>query len=248
MKKIEFFLISILGLSLMLCRCIKQNESVIPRAGFSVADTLVHVGENISLKNLSDSTSVLYFWNFGDGFLSYERNPTHAYSSSGDYVIKLRTSYGGQYLDSTFHNVRVGEQFVYGISIYHVSAKKWYPDDNLPWDPDSTGINSLPDLFVEIKEADSPPLFESNTVYNVDDSSLPLYFPVPDIKINSYISGQVSTEIGFYDRDGANYELMTSNQCSGSNETIKNYDKTNHIGEFSIEFLGCSMLVKYKIK
>jgi hypothetical protein len=247
-KKSVFVLISVPVLILVMCSCTKQNESAVPVADFSVSDTLLHVGEKVSLRNFSDSSSVLCFWNFGDGSVSYERNPIHSYSAPGDYLIRLRISYGGHYLDSTFHNIRVGEQFVYGISVYSVSTGQWYPDDNLPWDPDSTGLSSLPDIFVTLRDADNPPLFESSTVYNVESFDLPLYFQIPDIKINSSVFGQIITDIAFNDRDDADYIVMTSNQCSGSNRTIESYDNKTHTGEFSVEFLGGKMLVKYKIK
>jgi len=37
----------------------------------------------------SDGFIINYTWDFGDGNISYERNPVHEYSSSGNYTITL---------------------------------------------------------------------------------------------------------------------------------------------------------------
>lgn len=60
-----------------------------PTAGFNVDATN---GLSVVLNNTSTNASG-YLWDFGDGTNSTEENPTHMYSSSGQYVITL-TVYG----------------------------------------------------------------------------------------------------------------------------------------------------------
>jgi len=43
---------------------------------------------NLSIENMDD-VSLTYYWNFGDGNFSSEKQPNHSYSQSGDYVVSL---------------------------------------------------------------------------------------------------------------------------------------------------------------
>ncbi|MEO5582951.1 MAG: PKD domain-containing protein, partial [Saprospiraceae bacterium] len=48
---------------------------------------------SIKVKNTSD-TLTDYLWNFGDGALSKEREPTHTYAKAGKYTVTLSTTLG----------------------------------------------------------------------------------------------------------------------------------------------------------
>ncbi|MBC7128619.1 MAG: PKD domain-containing protein [Thermoplasmatales archaeon] len=52
-------------------------------------------GENISFIDNSIGTILNYTWQFGDGNISYEKNPKHAYEKEGKYNVNLTVSCGG---------------------------------------------------------------------------------------------------------------------------------------------------------
>lgn len=63
-----------------------------PSVGFDVSFKVAEVGELLSFTNSStapDGGSLTYQWDFGDGDLSTNANPTHFYSDTGAYVVKL---------------------------------------------------------------------------------------------------------------------------------------------------------------
>ena len=63
-----------------------------PVASFSIEPLHPYVKQNITFNSLSvddDGDIVNYTWEFGDGNLSYEKNPVHAYIKKGNYTVKL---------------------------------------------------------------------------------------------------------------------------------------------------------------
>jgi PKD repeat protein len=54
-----------------------------------------------------------FFWDFGDGGSSYEKNPIHTYAVAGSYTVQLRTisEIGGQGIATKFAYINVGNQF-----------------------------------------------------------------------------------------------------------------------------------------
>ncbi len=74
------------------CGSFKFNfESVKPRASFSLAPGLRDTGclpYQVDVHNSSDMAT-RYYWDFGDGFTSTEKVPTHIYNRSGEYTITL---------------------------------------------------------------------------------------------------------------------------------------------------------------
>lgn len=63
-----------------------------PIADFTVNPTVVYVpGENARFYDLS-TNAVSWYWDFGDGNVSTERNPAHQYSDEGVYDVMLTVS------------------------------------------------------------------------------------------------------------------------------------------------------------
>jgi PKD repeat protein len=67
----------------------------VPVAQFSANDTIVCPGATIKLTNNSANSNA-YIWDFGDGNSSSSTNPSHAYTASGYYTVKLiaKNAYG----------------------------------------------------------------------------------------------------------------------------------------------------------
>jgi len=70
----------------------------IPMADFSVVNSTVCLGEPINFVNTSSGAS-FYLWDFGDGLISTNANPSHTYGVSGTYDVTLiataSASFGG---------------------------------------------------------------------------------------------------------------------------------------------------------
>lgn len=71
-----------------------------PRADFYVPSPVVDVYENVYFTNTS-SNADSYRWDFGDGTLSGDPNPTHYYESPGHYQVILEAYKGSQEFDQT---------------------------------------------------------------------------------------------------------------------------------------------------
>lgn len=77
---------------LLLSNCGKDDDTIPspqqPKALFSVSTQSAKVGEIISFMNQS-LYATRYEWDFGDGNISTEKDPTHSYSTSGSFTITL---------------------------------------------------------------------------------------------------------------------------------------------------------------
>ncbi|MEM2583532.1 MAG: PKD domain-containing protein [Candidatus Thermoplasmatota archaeon] len=63
-----------------------------PSADFVFSPEKANPGEEISFTDLStdmDGEIISYIWKFGDGNVSYEKNPSHAYEKPGEYEVTL---------------------------------------------------------------------------------------------------------------------------------------------------------------
>lgn len=70
---------------LTLTGCMKE-----PMACFEVPATGT-VGQSVSFSSSCSMDAHHYEWNFGDGTMSTDANPTHTYANAGVYTVKLIT-------------------------------------------------------------------------------------------------------------------------------------------------------------
>ncbi|MBN1902075.1 PKD domain-containing protein, partial [Candidatus Sumerlaeota bacterium] len=75
-------------------------------ADFHAVPTEAVVGQNISFFDDSTSSPTFWQWEFGDGDLSEEQNPVHAYQSSGTFTVSLWAS------DSDNEDTEVKEDYI----------------------------------------------------------------------------------------------------------------------------------------
>lgn len=59
-----------------------------PMACFTPSKTTAAVNESISFNSSCTMDGHHYEWEFGDGSMSTEENPTHAYANAGTYTVK----------------------------------------------------------------------------------------------------------------------------------------------------------------
>lgn len=63
-----------------------------PNIAFTASPTANCVGGDVFFTNQSDSVNTTYYWNFGDGNISTDTHPVHAYNSLGTYTVSLAVS------------------------------------------------------------------------------------------------------------------------------------------------------------
>lgn len=80
-----------------------------PKASFRAFPRTVLPGKTVRFQSFSEGDIVRYFWDFGDGSQSLERNPVHSYASEGVYTVKLHliTSLGAQNIATKNNYVKV---------------------------------------------------------------------------------------------------------------------------------------------
>jgi PKD repeat protein len=76
-------LLGIFLITITITSCQKE-----PSASFQTSKTTVEVNESLTFTNTSDDGDS-FEWEFGDGATSTQRSPSHAYSNSGTYTVKL---------------------------------------------------------------------------------------------------------------------------------------------------------------
>ncbi|MFY0607032.1 MAG: PKD domain-containing protein [Cyclobacteriaceae bacterium] len=84
-------LISAVIAILVLASCSEGEPEPLPTASFSLSTYQAKVGEVITFENTSIDAKT-YFWEFGDGQTSSEKEPSYAYSVAGNYEISLNVS------------------------------------------------------------------------------------------------------------------------------------------------------------
>ena len=65
-----------------------KSEYFTGKACFSSEPEVIYINEEVNFINCSENASH-YYWDFGDGNSSTEKDPTHSYSESGIYRVLL---------------------------------------------------------------------------------------------------------------------------------------------------------------
>jgi len=164
MKNVFFFLIAIISIGFYSC----QKE---PTASFTASKTTATVNETISFTN-SSLEGHSFKWEFGDGTTSAEENPSHAYVSSGTYIVKL-TVYSKKEKKSDDAIVYITVTDLVPTKCYlkkvTITAMPFTDGSGAGWD-----IYNGPDVFIEITNANNVVYQTGTTVSNVTSSMLPL--------------------------------------------------------------------------
>jgi len=83
--------------------CMKE-----PMACFDTSKTTAAVNETITFNSGCSMDAKSYEWNFGDGSVSKEVSPSHAYTSSGTYSVKMMAmSKNGKKMNETSKTITI---------------------------------------------------------------------------------------------------------------------------------------------
>ncbi len=132
-----------------------------------------------------------WFWDFGDGFTSTELNPTHTYTKSGNYNVKL-IARNGNWSDSLESEVHIEGKYtgckVKSIKIskvppYRLGGYRWDPSDEsdvwLTLEKDGKVVNTMPSVLYN--NVDYPFTWELSPILDVDDLFKPYLLNVYDV-------------------------------------------------------------------
>jgi len=112
-------------IAFFLSGCSKEGEEELS-VSFTMDKTNAEVGETITFTNTSQYATS-YEWDFGDGNSSTEENPTHSYSSTGEFTITL-TANGEEGSRSTTKSIPIWD-LVLKSTFYGDSIKFEGPTD-----------------------------------------------------------------------------------------------------------------------
>jgi PKD repeat protein len=82
-----FIVIMMVGLSSLVAGCAKA-----PVASFTADKYVTTIGTSVQFSGKSASEVTSWLWDFGDGAISSEQNPTHVYTKKGDFSAILTVS------------------------------------------------------------------------------------------------------------------------------------------------------------
>lgn len=75
----------LITVTITLSSCMKE-----PMACFTPSKTTAAVNESVSFNSSCSMDGHHYEWDFGDGSMSMDANPSHAYTNVGTYTVKCK--------------------------------------------------------------------------------------------------------------------------------------------------------------
>ncbi len=134
--------LSIFVLLFILSSCSEDDPLPVPLVNFFLDPEVVEVGIPVMFDNLTTNAS-RYEWDFGDGQIVTDISPTVTFTSRGTVTVTLRAYTEDDQVDSLVQNVNVLERILTGyvVNVFPLS------NGGVAWDPDSAGVQQLPDIF-----------------------------------------------------------------------------------------------------
>ncbi|WMJ72463.1 gliding motility-associated C-terminal domain-containing protein [Cytophagaceae bacterium ABcell3] len=135
-------------------------------ADFLLPELTCNLDLELNFENRSTShNSTRYFWDFGDGTTSTEKNPQHTYSEGGNYLIKLIVADSGtcNLSDTTYQEIVVRPDSIWnlpdttvcpGTELQMGRKHDEQTDHHYTWIPEN-GLNdpTIPDPILEVTES-----------------------------------------------------------------------------------------------
>ncbi|PLX01311.1 MAG: hypothetical protein C0594_13315, partial [Marinilabiliales bacterium] len=90
------------------------SDTTKPNVWFDISDDYVCAGDTLSFEVPGDDhfqSNLSFYWDFNDGSFSTERKPNHAYSTGGDFFVKLILT-NGCGSDSVYRHVMVANPII----------------------------------------------------------------------------------------------------------------------------------------
>ena len=121
--------------AVLISGCVEKQplENELPVAGFTYSPK-ENITVNMTIAFIDNSTDpdgqiVNWTWDFGDGNISYDENPTHKYGSSGEYSVILTVTDDDDDTDSTTKPITVTELINESLLDMLIFLSPQYADD-----------------------------------------------------------------------------------------------------------------------
>ncbi|MGZ3854102.1 MAG: PKD domain-containing protein [Flavisolibacter sp.] len=220
--------------------CKKDHTTILaPEASFTIdgntsSPLIMGPYDQFSVANTSTNADS-YFWDFGDGRTSTQKEVGLQYKSSGTYTVTLTASKNGK-TSVTSRKVKVVDPVLKKVVISRLS---W----NSGWGrPASWPTFTRANVWVEIVKGApnqtypvlsggtfaAPVIYKSSVVNNVDSTAIPITFAVlqktvidiPTLMLEFGYSG-IGYGINLYAQDATGIYLLASNFWSGVSTTYQ---------------------------
>lgn len=92
----------------------QENRFLSPTPTFRAFPLKGNFPLTVTFQNFSSVTNTRFFWDFGDGATSYERNPHHTYLREGVFTVQLRvvSSTGGQGIATKTNYIKISNKYI----------------------------------------------------------------------------------------------------------------------------------------
>lgn len=116
-----------------------------PISIFTPSSDLIFIGDPLVTFANSSENADGYYWNFGDGAVSTDENPWHAFASTGDFPVSLIAINGDCPNDTSIVVIKVRD--VDGIEEESQLHLTIYPNPSndyvqVTWDDDGIGLTT----------------------------------------------------------------------------------------------------------
>lgn len=85
-----------------LIKTVEIGQGPIANFNYSLTDNCLPVNVQFQDSSITDANIIGYFWDFGDGTSSTQRNPQKLYNQSGSYLVTLRVDQQDRCIDTSF--------------------------------------------------------------------------------------------------------------------------------------------------
>ncbi len=158
-----------------------ESKFLAPKASFKAFPLKGPSPLTVSFKNFSSGDSIRFFWDFGDGNTSIEKDPIHTFASEGKKTIKLNviTSTGAQGATSKLDYILVDNAEV--VQTFYVVPS----DSDLPnYSQETADLNSsTPQIFKFVDQTDGDVLQR----YFIFDDGENITLSDPDIHTTTHV-------------------------------------------------------------
>ena len=111
------------------------NAAQLPTASFTYEPAIVVVGVTVTFTNTTQDGNS-YSWDFGDGETSTEENPTHEFSTAGDFVVELTaTNSGGSHTAEQTITVNAGNYYMVDDTEFAITTEFFWYTAGMGGDP-----------------------------------------------------------------------------------------------------------------
>ncbi len=175
-----------------------------------------------------------YSWDFGDGTTSTAKDPSHIFSYSGSFVVRL-TAFNNDTLKSKAKTIIIPElPTKLFLKELHLDSLPFTDIFNSPWDP-ADG----PDVFFQIETPAFVMIYKSDNINNIEEFNLPAIWSFNSSPIEVADIGD-NFQFVFSEDDGSSYMPIDT----PSSFNFSNYTEYPE----SIQLISPNQKLKYTLK